>query len=101
MKFSLKRNLIIFVLAGVLPEIVIYFYNATHYNDFRFTLQYMVDFFSLALIGYLLISNSMGLSKSKDGEKIGRWTFILLSILFLLYVGLMLFAQLTLSHIGF
>ena len=99
MNFTTKRASLIFFIGILVPELLTDFYNQTHHNDFRFTLQYITGVIILICSIFLLVISSRGVISSTGKERISKVVFVILSILSLGYISIALFMQYALQNI--
>lgn len=102
MKGLIKNSLVLIIFGILIPEIIVFLYNRAHYNDFRFTLQYILGFFGFFSSFALLLINGRGFANSQGPEKMARIIFILLSIIAILYLSILIYFQLVFRNgVGF
>ncbi len=86
----------------VLPRLLSFYYNETHNNDFRFTLQYINGFLILGSSLFLVVLNSKQFKLAHAREKFWRIFFLILACLVFFVFTVALYYQFRLRHgIGF
>ncbi len=90
----LIKDAAILVVGILSPLIIIYIYNKTHWDNFVFTLQYIMGGIILISSGYLIWFNIKNFSKNKPAALV----FLLLSVVSFLYISYALVIQLALRR---
>lgn len=87
MKKLININLLIILIGVISPTYVSYVYNKNHFNDFRFTLQYITSLVILLSSLYLIFINLEYLKHKINNKTMAIIFFVAASLLFLYSAG--------------
>ena len=100
MKKQLTKSLLVLFFGILIPELIADLYSINHYNNFRFTLQYITGMIIFASSLFILVFNFRGLRSSIGAEKYQRIIFLIISFCFLVYISAGLITQFMVGSIN-